>query len=370
MISDNTAAISGGGIGLYNCTMRIENCIIIGNTAERYYGGGIYLTGRWSRVSNCTIVGNSAGREGGGVRVEGDVAVTNCIMRDNTSPTNPGISSGDSSGTVTVSYSNVEEGYTGAGNIDNDPCFADPCKADYHLKSQSGRWEPASQAWIIDDLTSPCIDAGDPMAPIGAEPFPNGGRINMGAYGGTTEASKSYFGELLCETIVAGDINGDCSVNFLDIRIMALHWLWLGGNTPVNSNSIVKGCIEYYMQTDKSVYRLGENVEMLYRVTNLGDEDVTFRFGNLQQCYFEVNEGETLVWGWPKQVNPAISFGTLPPGESVSYYKLWSMLSDSGVLIIPGIYCVSGELISASVEASCTDGVLRDPVSVAIEVIP
>jgi len=108
----------------------------------------------------------------------------------------------------------------------------------------------------------------------------------------------------------------------------------------------------------------------LYRVTNLGDEDVSFRFGNLQQCYFEVNAGETLVWGWPKQFNPAISFGTLRPGGSMSYSKLWNMLSDNGVLIIPGIYYVSGELMSASLTGSCTDGIPRDPVSVAIEVIP
>jgi hypothetical protein len=40
-------------------------------------------------------------------------------------------------------------------------------------------------------VTSPCIDAGDPASPIGQEPFPNGGRINMGAYGGTAEASLS-----------------------------------------------------------------------------------------------------------------------------------------------------------------------------------
>ena len=33
------------------------------------------------------------------------------------------------------------------------------------------------------------------MTPIGREPFTNGGIINMGAYGGTAEASKSYFGE-------------------------------------------------------------------------------------------------------------------------------------------------------------------------------
>jgi hypothetical protein len=128
------------------------------------------------------------------------------------------------------------------GNIDADPCFAqagywDPngtaedandnfwVDGDYHLKSQAGRWSPPVAEWVIDDVTSPCIDAGEPMTPIGLEPFPNGGIINMGAYGGTAEASKSYFGEPLCETIVAGDVNGDCKVNFLDFRLMALHWL-------------------------------------------------------------------------------------------------------------------------------------------------
>ena len=75
-------------------------------------------------------------------------------------------------------------------------------------------------------MTSPCIDAGDPMTPIGYEPFPNGGVINMGACGGTGEASKSYFGEARCETIVAGDVNGDFEVDFEDFRVMALHWMW------------------------------------------------------------------------------------------------------------------------------------------------
>jgi len=53
----------------------------------------------------------------------------------------------------------------------------------------------------------------------------NGRGINMRAYGGTPEASKSYFGEPVCETIVAGDINGDCMVNMTDLAILAHNWL-------------------------------------------------------------------------------------------------------------------------------------------------
>ena len=77
------------------------------------------------------------------------------------------------------------------GNIDDDPLFADPINNDFHLKSQAGRFDPNSQSWVIDDETSPCIDAGDPSIPVEEEPEPNGWIINMGAYGGTTEASKS-----------------------------------------------------------------------------------------------------------------------------------------------------------------------------------
>ena len=127
--------------------------------------------------------------------------------------------------TPVITYSDVQGGWSGPGNINTDPCFADPCNGDYHLKSQAGRWEPSSQTWVQDAVTSPCIDAGNTNSPIGLEPFPNGGRINMGAYGGTAEASKSYFGQQTCEIIIAGDINGDCKVNFLDFRIMAFHWL-------------------------------------------------------------------------------------------------------------------------------------------------
>jgi hypothetical protein len=69
------------------------------------------------------------------------------------------------------------------------------------------------------------IDAGDPNDPIGDEPFSNGGRINVGAYAGTTEASKSCFGEPVSDTIIAGDINGDGKVDWLNLDILASHWL-------------------------------------------------------------------------------------------------------------------------------------------------
>ena len=76
-----------------------------------------------------------------------------------------------------------------------DPVFNDPENGDFHLKSTAGRWDPAANGgvggWVVDAVNSPCIDAGDPTDSVGFEPMPNGGRINIGVYGGTAEASKS-----------------------------------------------------------------------------------------------------------------------------------------------------------------------------------
>ncbi|MCD6393427.1 MAG: hypothetical protein J7M40_07960, partial [Planctomycetes bacterium] len=130
----------------------------------------------------------------------------------------------------------------GEGNIDVTPLFAAPgfwdpngtpddqaddfwVDGDYHLRSQAGRWDKQLKDWVTDEVTSPCIDAGNVDSAIGYEPFPNGGVINMGAYGGTAEASKSYFGAEPCETILTGDINGDCMVTVADLAILSRHWL-------------------------------------------------------------------------------------------------------------------------------------------------
>jgi len=88
-------------------------------------------------------------------------------------------------------------------------------------------------------MTSPCIDAGDPNSPIGTEPFPNGGRVNMGAYGAGDKAGKSYFGKPVCEVIMAGDINGDCVVDFEALMIIISHWM-MRAEDLVNKPPIVR----------------------------------------------------------------------------------------------------------------------------------
>ncbi|GAJ11336.1 unnamed protein product, partial [marine sediment metagenome] len=96
-------------------------------------------------------------------------------------------------------YSCIENGSQGEGNINTNPLFVDAVNGDYHLKSEGWRWNSIGQSWTWDNVTSRCIDAGDPCSPLGDEPMsvprdPNNTYginryINMGAFGGTSQAS-------------------------------------------------------------------------------------------------------------------------------------------------------------------------------------
>jgi predicted outer membrane repeat protein len=242
----------------------IEDCTFLGNTAQ--IGGAIYSVDK-VHIVNCRFIQNVGSEAGGALYFEGtEVNITSCTFFGNVAPYARACYAGgqavfSSSNTIfwdggdeigiaenspaEVVYSDIQGGWTGKGNINADPCFVNPghldpngtpgdpnddffLEGDYHLRSQGGRWDPATEAWVADDVTSPCIDAGDPNSPIGQEPFPNGGRVNMGAYGGTAEAGKSYFGKPPCATVIAGDINGDCKVDLADLLILVNHWLQEG----------------------------------------------------------------------------------------------------------------------------------------------
>jgi hypothetical protein len=215
--------ITGGltGLELKQAAPLIEHCRIIENASDGIHmkdlsqptishtlicangGAGILMTGYQEldetipdepELMNCTIAQNTQEGIKGGI-----VAMRNCIVYTN------GIIQ-LSPASATVSYSCIQGGYAGTSNIDNDPLFVrlahwegdpnDPndniwIPGDYHLKSQAGRYDPNSMDWVLDEVTSPCIDAGDPNSDVGDEPDPNGGIINLGAYGGTIQASKT-----------------------------------------------------------------------------------------------------------------------------------------------------------------------------------
>jgi predicted outer membrane repeat protein len=189
---ENTASLLGGAVYSRNdSTPEFRNCIFAFNSATKRGGALHNVQGSNMTLVNCTLVGNrvkSSPKDGGGIynKEDGKATLLNCILWYNT----PDQINSDPD-TIQVTYSDIEDSWPGEGNRQDDPLFADYDAGDFHLKSKAGRWDPAARTWVIDRTDSPCIDAGDPDSPVGDEPEPNGGRINMGAFGGTAEASKS-----------------------------------------------------------------------------------------------------------------------------------------------------------------------------------
>ncbi len=140
---------------------------------------GILVTDSSPTIANVTVVGNEYGVEAFG---NADPSISDSIFWYNVWS--------DLYGCQAV-YSCVESGAEGPGNFSEDPLFAEPDMDDYHLLSRRGRYWPGQNVWVIDDVTSPCVDAGDPDADFSGEREPNGGRVNVGAYGGTAFASVS-----------------------------------------------------------------------------------------------------------------------------------------------------------------------------------
>jgi hypothetical protein len=204
----------GWGGGLHQCMGTIRNNLICGNLADGW-GGGLYYCSD-AIIRNNTICDNS-GSYGGGVSRGG--TIQNCILWGNMC-TREGAQVYQASPT----YSCIE-GWTGGGpgNISANPVFADPGNGDYHLRSEAGRWDPNNEIWVQDDVTSPCIDGGDPNSDWTGELWPHGKRVNMGAYGGTTQASMSQSSEGN-----AADCNYDDAVNGTDIEMIAQRWLHQG----------------------------------------------------------------------------------------------------------------------------------------------
>ena len=145
--TSNRATRYGGGMYNYTSSPIVTDCTFTGNTAS-LYGGGMY--NRYNSnptVTNCTFSGNRALGKGGGMyNGISSPTLINCILWGDT----PDEIFDDAKSSSTVTYSDVQGGWLGAGgnNIDADPCFVDATGGDLRLS-----------------YDSPCIDAGDNSAP-------------------------------------------------------------------------------------------------------------------------------------------------------------------------------------------------------------
>jgi hypothetical protein len=148
-------------------------------------GTGIVPTGSVAKLENVTMTNASCpGARGAAIFVEGGshISVTNSIITANGGKSEIYVCTNCAKlpkpPKSTISWSLVDTKTVhikrGKGMLKGDAGFADVAADDFHLA-------PGSQA----------IDAANPASPVGLEPEPNGGRRNLGAYGGSVEATPT-----------------------------------------------------------------------------------------------------------------------------------------------------------------------------------
>ncbi len=249
--------LNGGAIYTYNYNSIVSNCEFYNNDCR--VGGCVYIGYNNTVVKNCLCVGNTASF--GGVfycSVGGDVYLDNITTYGNAASV-IGDTAYNNSGTLNIkdsilwdnssSYNMIFVNFgavklsncdtscwnsswtDNGGNISSNPHFYDTANRDFHLCSEYGRYDGGD--WVVDGVTSPCIDRGNATSGYGNEPMPNGLRVNMGYYGNTAEASKSY--------VMPGDIAYDNIIDINDLAIVADEWL---GASPVEADVVIDGMVD------------------------------------------------------------------------------------------------------------------------------
>lgn len=163
--TSNTGYNDGGALYNFSVNMSITNCVFASNTAA---GEGAAMLNGYAtiRLTDSLFYSNKGGQATCITEINScNVTATNCTFADNQSAVvahtgssdtetltnciiyaNTGATPLPASG-VTVSYSDIQGGYAGTGNINTDPLFINPSQNNFRLQN-----------------TSPAIDAGNNAA--------------------------------------------------------------------------------------------------------------------------------------------------------------------------------------------------------------
>ena len=139
-------------------------------------------------------------------------------------------------------------------SVGYNPSMVDPENGDYHLHSAAGRYDSSTGGFVTDEETSRLIDLGVPSMDSSEEPLPNGGRVNIGVFGGTAQASKTAVADFIAPLTMSsgGTIRGDVDlywtysadyignekVNVLLSTDAGETWTCLASNLYINDGSL------------------------------------------------------------------------------------------------------------------------------------
>ena len=179
---------SPGGLNVHNGDVRIRNSIfwqnIHGFHSQAGYGNDIDVKAGTVTIAHSFVTGKDSSYCRG-------ATVDSIVMDDAT------VFAIDPDFVTSVDVFTNQLTYTDANYINPDTGFnfAFLGSLDVHLLSEAGYWLNDGSVGPDAAVTSLAIDKGDPSSAFANEPVPNGGRINVGAYGNTSKASKTASGQ-------------------------------------------------------------------------------------------------------------------------------------------------------------------------------
>ncbi len=286
---------SEGGIECWNLEgdpemrLHVESSIIADNT-KAIEGAGVYAANSAITVEGCTIVNNNADSgAGGGYFDDCAVRIHNSILWGNTVDSVPNQPSGEGVFNPVVSYCDVEDGWTGEGNISADPLLAGQT---YHLA-----------------LDSPCSEAGDPTG--GSELDVDGDRrpaVNWMDIGADEIADTDDDENCTLVNLEIGSYDYPASFYALHVVNGPVHIVHKHPYCNLNSANypLVKGAV--YDVWVECLYREEGATYFLYMAgVPTPTEDEEWIGGSGYVCHNPADEDEeNRMLGW------------LPPGEEVS----------------------------------------------------
>jgi len=213
--NNNTAGKGGGMANRSSSDPSVTNCTFNGNQTI-HNGGGMFNENNCNpTLTNCTIIANTSNYGGGISNFDNsDPIIANCILWDNTATGGAQIYNHDATCSATVTYSDVEGDWPGAGNFDADPVFIDANGPDNIVGTGDDNLHLSHG--------SPCIDIGNNSVVANNLDIENRLRLVDGDCNGTVTVDM---GAYEFAWVYIGDLDGDCDVDFGDFAVFANHWL-------------------------------------------------------------------------------------------------------------------------------------------------
>jgi hypothetical protein len=262
LIHDNSASAAAGGVCNKDAAAsetRFQNCVIFGNTAPSV--GGYGHESGVSYLVNCTVADNDDDGVNGDA---GTLNVTNCIVWGNDTQI-------DGGGTIAVTYSNVQGGYAGTGNVTGTPVFGERGRHYYMLDGICDAVDSANSGAThylgTDPLGHSAYDHPDVSnTGAGAQAYSDMGAYEFKGVPNDSIKMSQYFLNMGVSTV------DDHIYQYAIVRLPEMPEQW-GGHSLVNEPRMVRHQFSAEIEVDDATTSLEEWVSseghvLAYRLTD------------------------------------------------------------------------------------------------------